>query len=217
VRNLRLIAQTAAPADRDLARLMDTSTATFATLAGEQRALRASAGELPATLGEARRSLGATARLAGELTPALHALRPTTRGLAGALRAATPLLRTATPALRAQLRPLVRSARPAARDLAPAVSDLGTATPPLTRVFHSAGRVLNELAYEPSGAKRSYLFWLAWFAHNGNSTLSTGDATGAVYRALSIITCPAIRAGQPDPLAKLIDALPICSHKDAAR
>jgi len=216
VHNLRAIAQTAAPADRDLADLISTSTATFGTLAAGDRALRDSVGELPATLTEARRALTGTARLAAELGPALRELRPATSGLDAALRATRPLLRAATPALRTGVRPLARDARPVARDLAPAVSSLGAATPPLARVFETLRTVTNELAHEPDGPRRSYLFWMAWFAHNGNSTLSTGDATGAVYRALSIFTCPAYRAGQPEPVAQLIDALPFCS-KDGAR
>lgn len=213
VSNLAAVARTAAPADRDLADLVATSATTFGAVAREDRALRATAAALPATLHEARRSLDATARLAGQLTPTLRALRPTTAGLATALTAARPLLRAAAPALRDDVRPLVRATRPAGRALAPAISTLDAATPALSRVFTTLGAVVNELAHEPDGPQRSYLFWLAWFAHNGNSTLSTGDATGAVYRALSIFTCPAYRAGTPDPVGAIIDQLPVCSKE----
>ena len=96
------------------------------------------------------------------------------------------------------MRPLVRTARPVARDLAPAVHDLGLATPQLSSAFGVLDRVANQLAYDAPGPVRPYLFWLAWFAHNGNSVLSTGDAHAAVFRAESIFSCPAFQAS-PTP------------------
>jgi hypothetical protein len=43
----------------------------------------------------------------------------------------------------------------------------------------------------PDGGKSS-LFWLAWFAHNVNSTLTTQDAQGAVARGMAVFSCSSV-------------------------
>jgi len=44
------------------------------------------------------------------------------------------------------------------------------------------------LAYDGPDSE-SYLFWLAWFAHNAASLMSTQDANGAVWRGYALFSC----------------------------
>ena len=122
---------------------------------------------------------------------------------------ARPLLRRATPVL-GDLLSLTRTARPVARDLRPTTENLLTDTPDLVRSFQVLRYVVNELAYNPPGSEEGYLFWLAWFAHNGNSLLTEGDAHGTFWRGQTIVSCSTLatlgRAGSP--LAVLSSALP---------
>ena len=50
--------------------------------------------------------------------------------------------------------------------------DLAAATPDLMTTFKSLNYLLNELAYNPPGAKKEgYLFWLSWANHLGADDL----------------------------------------------
>ena len=44
----------------------------------------------------------------------------------------------------------------------------------------------------PRAEAQSYLFYLAWFVHNANSMLSTGDAHGAVFRGYALFSCSSL-------------------------
>ena len=44
------------------------------------------------------------------------------------------------------------------------------------------------MAHQPDD-RQGYLFWLAWFAHNVNSMLSTSDAHGATVRGYVLFSC----------------------------
>jgi hypothetical protein len=66
-------------------------------------------------------------------------------------------------------------------------------------------RTSNRLASAPPDGGKSSLFWLAWFAHNVNSTLTTQDAHGAVARGMALFTCSSVTtAGE---LGELVDEL----------
>ena len=211
VGNLRLLAQATAESDRELVRLVDSSSAVFDTIGSRDAQLAASVERLPGALGATRDALRNTRTLAGELGPTAAELRPAVRELAPALVDVRPLLRDAKPILRDDLRPLVREATPLLRDLRPSVERLNPATADLVGVGKNLNYVVNQLGYNPPGPEEGYLFWLAWFTHNANNILSIEDAQGAVWRGLAMVGCSS--AGQvlnANPaLAPLLTA-PVC-------
>jgi phospholipid/cholesterol/gamma-HCH transport system substrate-binding protein len=63
----------------------------------------------------------------------------------------------------------------------------------LSVAFAGLTYVANELGHNPPGNDEGYLYWLAWFAHNGASVTSTQDAHGAVLRGLGLVSCDTLR------------------------
>ncbi|HVS29074.1 MAG TPA: MlaD family protein [Solirubrobacteraceae bacterium] len=204
IHNVGVLAAAAGEKDRQLGEVIASGDATLQALASQDAALKESIARLPATLTAARTTLGNTTRFANALGPTLTSLMPTARRLPGALRAARPLLATAEPLVRRQLRPFVREVQPLARDLGPTTRDLSAATPNLISAFKVLVYVANELGYNPPN-HQGYLFWLAWFAHNADSMLSTEDAHGAAWRGLALVSCASL-SSQPG-LAPLIQSI----------
>jgi phospholipid/cholesterol/gamma-HCH transport system substrate-binding protein len=211
VSNLRLLAHAAASKDRELASLVDASSAVFTTLGNRDADLRAALDRLPGTLRATTTALAATRGLAIDGAPALSSLRPVARELAPALVKARPLLREATPVVRDRLRPLVRDATPLLAALRPSVERIESVTPPLIDVAHVLNRAVNELGYNPPGSEEGYLFWLAWYIHNGNSVLSVEDAHGVAWRGLVMFGCSTLGTvlGSNPALAPFA-SLPLC-------
>jgi phospholipid/cholesterol/gamma-HCH transport system substrate-binding protein len=211
VHNLGLLSRTTATRTSQLARLVETADATFGALASQEGSLRDSVSLLPGTLQEAHGALDSTRGFAAQLGPALTALRPAARDLAPALLKARPLLRDGRPILANQIRPLVHDAVPVARDLPPTLSDLRGVTPDLISAFRVLNYVVNELAYNPPGPAKGYLFWTAWFFHNSNSVVSLEDAHGATWRGQLLASCSTFDAiPQIAPLLQLVAAAPTC-------
>lgn len=205
VHNLAVLTDATAKRDRQLAQVIAASDATLGAIASQDRALRESLQLLPGTISAARRTLDNTSAFANTLGPTLTSLMPAVDRLPAALEATGPLLEEAEPVLREDLRPLVREAQPLARDLGPATRDLNEVTPDLIDSFKVLTYVVNELAYNPPGDNEGFLFWLAWFAHNGASVFSTEDANGAVWRGLGVVSCTTLTT---DPvLTALVDAV----------
>ena len=214
VGNLAVLSRAAATKDRELTRVVSASNATFGAIAAEETALRASLQRLPGSLANATDSIDEVTALADELGPTLDRLLPAVRSLPAALRAAGPLAREATPILRTKLRPLVREIQPLAADLAPTTRDLRAVTPNLFSAFKVLNYVVNELAYNPPGDNEGFLYWLAWFAHNGNSMLSTADAHGGFWRGLALLNCSSLGSSDPalgDIVNQVLGPLPICT------
>jgi phospholipid/cholesterol/gamma-HCH transport system substrate-binding protein len=212
VHNLSALSTEAAAKDRELATVVDAGATTLRAIASQDGALRSSISQLPGTLAAARSSLRNATALADEAGPTLRALMPTARRLPRALRAADPLARRLEPLIRTQLRPLVSEASPVVRDLGAAIRDLRVLSPHLIVAFKVFDYVANELAYNPPGPEEGYLFWLAWFAHNANSALSTEDAHGPAIRGQIIFSCSSVTS-QPSlsPLLQAISGnLPVC-------
>jgi phospholipid/cholesterol/gamma-HCH transport system substrate-binding protein len=211
VRNLRVLAQAAASKDRELAGLVDSSSAVFDTLGQRDADIEAAVARLPRALRATRTALRATRGLATDSLPALTRLRPVARELAPALVDARPLLRDATPVVRDGLRPLVREAIPLLESLTPSVQRVNSVTPELIGIGRTLTRAVNILGYNPPGTEEGYLFWLAWFIHNGNSVVSIEDAHGVAWRGLAMFGCSTfaqVIAANPalEPLAQV----PIC-------
>jgi phospholipid/cholesterol/gamma-HCH transport system substrate-binding protein len=194
VTNLHLLSQATASKDKDLASLVDGSTASFGTIADREADLAATLDRLPGALGATDRALTATRGLSNELLPTLIALRPTVRQLGPALVDVRPLLREGTPTLRDKVRPLVHDAIPLLQELRPSLQLLNRSDPDLQRTVDVLTRVVNILNYNPPGAEEGYGFWAAWFFHNAASILSLQDAHGATWRGLVMVGCSS--AGQ---------------------
>jgi len=216
VSNLKLLAQAAASKDSELASLVDTSSTVFSTLAGRDADLQAAVARLPGALHATRTALAATRSLADDAGPALLRLRPVARQLAPALVEARPLLREATPVVRDRLRPLVRLTTPLLAKLRPSVDRIGAVTPALIDVGHVLNRAVNELAYNPPGPEEGYLFWLAWYIHDGNSVLGVEDAHGVAWRGLVLFGCSTFGALlAANPALAPFAAVPICPGNPA--
>lgn len=212
VHELSIIAEAAGEKDTELASLVTTGNATLQALAAEQQALRSSVRDLPGTLRRVRGTLQSVEAFTAELNPALQRLQVPAKRIVPALRALDPVTEEAPGILRTQLRPLVREARPLVRELRPAATELTAAVPDLVSVVKTVTYVVNELAFNPEGDDEGYLYWLAWFGHNGASFLSTQDANGPAWRGMGLLSCSAV-AGVPDfgpMLNAVLGQLPLC-------
>lgn len=189
VHNLRVITEATASRDGDLKRVVDAGDATLEALAANDRSLQRTLELLPGTLRAARSTLERTPRFGRSVNRSLDALDPALRKLPTTLRNSPDSLRGIVPLPTKEVSRFIDSVAPLAKDVRPASRDLATATPPLTRAFRTLARTTNQLAYQPSKDSQSYLFWLAWFAHNANSALSSQDAHGAVMRGFAITSC----------------------------
>ncbi|WP_354701201.1 hypothetical protein DSM112329_01508 [Paraconexibacter sp. AEG42_29] len=206
VHNFRLLSESLAGKDRDLTRLIGASNEVFAGFAAQDSRLRGALRELPPTLQATTVGLGKTDRLAKTLGPTLGQLRPAARALGPALKATRPFLTKTEPVIRTQLRPFARDARPTIRALRPAARDLAAVTPNLTASFKVVNYLLNELAYDKAGDNHeSYLFWLSWANHLGNTVFGNGDAHGVTRRGLLVVSCAGLST--LDQLKKVNDQL----------
>ncbi len=189
VHNLSVISKAAAKSDTELAQVVDAGNATLEALATNTGPLQRSLDLLPGTLAAARETIDRTPRFANStkraldgIDPALASLPETLRGTPGAARGLVPLPAADLKKFIDGIAPLTKSVRPAARDIA-------AARKPLETAFGVLGNTTNKIAYQRSKDQKSYLYWLAWFAHNANSAISTEDAHGAVFRGYAQFSC----------------------------
>jgi phospholipid/cholesterol/gamma-HCH transport system substrate-binding protein len=213
VHNFSLLTDELGQRDTQLANFVQNSNAVFASLSSQDASLRAILQKLPGTLNTTQTTLGKVTTLADELGPTLQALRPGARALGPSLRQTRPFLRQTTPVIRDELRPFARAALPTVKELRPAMRDLAAATPDLTRTFNVVNRLLNEVGYNPPGAKEEgFLFWQSWVNHAGNAVFSSQDAHGPIRRGLIVLSCStaqvlsAVAAANP-ALGTLVDLL----------
>ncbi len=200
----------------DVARLVSAAGATFSAIGAEDDALRSGLEALPGTLRETREALEEARPLARRLPHAVRRLRPAVRALAPGLEDVRPLLRPGASDLQ-RVRGLVRDARPLAREATPALTDLRAQTPDLRRVFDVGEELVNQLAHNPDGPDEGYLFWLAWFAHNAHSVVSTGDANGPLWHGMLALSCstPALYPRElPAAVGALFDLARACPGED---
>jgi phospholipid/cholesterol/gamma-HCH transport system substrate-binding protein len=198
--------------DRELDSLIPQANATFGALASRDHDLDASLRDLPATLAAVRGALDASRPLAAELRPALRDLEPAIAKLRPALDAVDPLVRRERQSV-ARISRFAGVARPLVRDARVALGELDAQTPDLTRTFRTLQYLANELAFNPDGPEEGFLFWLAWFAHNGNSSLSAGDAHGAVWHGVLGVACSTARVQAPSVFALLTEEIPACPEE----
>lgn len=205
VHNLSLLMQTAGGEDAAVRRIVSHGNATLGALASQDGALREALALLPGTLRQARGTLVDAAPFARSLRRTLTALEPAVPRLERTLRTAPTALRGLLPIPIAQLRAFTRAVGPLGRQVAPAAADLGEALPSLRAAFSTLEQTTNILGHSPEAPDRGYLFWLAWFAHNANSMLSTQDAHGAVWRGMALFSCSSFSSDTP--LAEALEAV----------
>jgi phospholipid/cholesterol/gamma-HCH transport system substrate-binding protein len=213
IHNLSLVTDELGRRDDDVANFVQSSNAVFETLASQDANLRSTLAQLPSTLDVTNTTLGKAKLLADQLGPTLEDLRPSARALGPTLRQMRPFLKRTTPVIKDELRPFARAALPTVQQLRPALRDLSAAAPDLTTTFKSLNRLLNELAYNPPGAKdEGYLFWLSWANHLAPTVFATQDAQGPIRHGLVIFGCStaavldSVAASNPQ-LGTLVDLL----------
>lgn len=212
---LRQLSGKLGPQEREISRLIASAGQTFTAIGAEDAAVGSALDQLPATLRETRVALDGARPLARELPEAASRLRPVVKALAPALRDVRPLLAQGGPDLDALGR-FVLGARPLAREATPALRGLRAQTPDLRRIFAVGEELANELAVNPDGPEEGYLFWLAWFAHNAQSILSTSDANGALWHGMVAVSCatPAVYPRElPAAVAALFDLARACPQE----
>jgi phospholipid/cholesterol/gamma-HCH transport system substrate-binding protein len=204
VHNLSTLSRAAGSADAEIARVVTAGNATLAAVAQQDGSLRQALAELPSTTAVARRTLVRAAPFTRSLRRTLLAYEPAVPQLKAALRSAPDAVRGLLPLPVKPLGRFTRAVAPQADTVRAAARDLGAAVGPLTTAFKAIDQTTNQLTYTKQGIP-PYLFWLAWFAHNGNSMLSTADAHGGVWRGLAIFSCAS--AQQSGAAGELTQAL----------
>lgn len=194
VHNLGVLTKAASQKDVQLGTVVRAGNTTVQALARENVALRDSVVRLPGTLATARKTLQDLIPFANTLGPTATALLPTARRLPTTLRDSQTLFQGAALLPLNQIPPFVNAVAPLAALLPGLGQDLLTEVPELIDSFKVLAYATNEIAFNPGGRNPGFLYWIAWFAHNSDSFLSTSDANGPVWRTLSLVTCKGLKS-----------------------
>jgi phospholipid/cholesterol/gamma-HCH transport system substrate-binding protein len=205
VHNLAVLAVAAGERDNQIGQVVVAGDQTLRALASQDTALKSSIAQLPGTLSAAQRTLTDATPLAQELGPTLNALEPGVQAAPAALSATGKLLKVATPAIQKTVRPLVQTAKPIVSELIPIGTHLIAMTPDLSSSFQVLNYTVNEAGYNQGGNVQSYLFWIAWFAHNVDSVASVADANGHELHGELLVSCSEL-AAQP-ALGAILDPI----------
>lgn len=189
VHNLGTLTEAVSAKDGQLQTVVRAGSQTVQALASQDQALRASIVALPGTLQTTRQTLADLIPFSNALGPTAGALIPTARELPTTLRHARTLFQSAAILPLSKIPPFVHVVLPLAKQLQPTVANLKQILPPLESSFKVLGAVTNEMAYVPGHGNPGFLYWLAWFVHNGDSFLSIHDANGGNWRLLTSLSC----------------------------
>jgi phospholipid/cholesterol/gamma-HCH transport system substrate-binding protein len=208
IHSLNLLNGELATRKDDLAQLIDASSTVFRAFASEDQNISRAVADFPGALRQTTQTLGKVQTFAEVLGPTAEKLRPAVRALNTANQAIVPFARETAPILRTQIRPFVRDARPLVRDLRPAAQSLAKSTPALTQSFTVLNHLFNMLGYNPNGSSQatsraSYLFLLAWLAHQGSNLFDSNDANGSLRPVFLAGTCGSFAAIDPNILTAL--------------
>ncbi len=195
VHNLGVLSQATAQKDAQLATVVRAGDQTVSALANQDVALRAAITRLPGTLQTTRTTLADVTPFANALGPTATALIPTARRLPSTLRDTQTLFKGAALLPLDKIPAFVNAVIPLAKQLPPVTANLNKEIPPLTSSFKVLGAVTNEIAFTPGNGNPGFLYWLAWFAHNTDSFLSTADANGGGWRGLLTLSCADVGSG----------------------
>jgi phospholipid/cholesterol/gamma-HCH transport system substrate-binding protein len=204
VHNLGVLTQATSAKDAQLQTVIRAGDQAVSALASQDVALRTSIGRLPGTLQTTRTTLTDVAHLANALGPTATSLIPTARRLPATLKDTQTVFQGAALLPLNKIPAFVDAVLPLAQQLPTVSTNLQQETPSLLSSFKVLGAVTNELAFVPGNGNRGFLYWLAWFAHNADSFLSTQDANGGGWRGLLSLSCSDLHGGS---LATLLPAL----------
>jgi phospholipid/cholesterol/gamma-HCH transport system substrate-binding protein len=208
IHNFRLLLEALGSKDTQLAQVVDSSNAVFATFSQQDREVQETLRELPGVLTQANHSFGKLATAAHVTGRTLHALEPFATDLAPAERAAQPFFKKTTPILESEVRPLLRQILPVIDQLQPSLQEFAQASPGLTTSFTVFNELFNELAYNPGPNQAGFGFFAGWGAHDLNSVDAQGEAHGAVGQTLLYFNCHVVPilggVAQVDATARLI-------------
>jgi phospholipid/cholesterol/gamma-HCH transport system substrate-binding protein len=200
VHNLGVLTSATSDKDAQIKQVIDAGNQTIQAIQGQDGALRTSIEKLPGTLQTTRQTLTDLTGFANELGPTATALLPTARRLPATLRDTSTVIKGATVLPLKQVPAFEAAVLPLGSQLASISTGLTKAIPPLTSSFKVLNYTTNELAYNPGGKNPGFLYWLAWFAHNTNSFLSTSDANGPAWRTLLLVSCASFKSFSFGPL-----------------
>ena len=211
IHNFRLLTEALGGKDQELAQLVDSSDAVFATFRQEDASFERTLQLLPGALHKTGAGLGKLAQATDQLGPALHKLQPFASSLGPANEATKRLAQKTTPIFKDEIRPFARQILPVVNELQPATQKLGDLFPNLKVSFSVLNEFFNELAYNPSASKPNFLFFLDWGNHNLNSVVSSSDAHGPLGRSLVYLNCgvlPLLKgASEVNPTVSLLVGL----------
>lgn len=211
IHNFGLLMEALGSKDSQLAALVDSANAVFATFAQQDREVQETLRELPPALRATNKGLAKASAAFRVVGPTVKALEPSARDLAPAERATRQFFKQTTPVIQAQIQPLLRNILPVLKTVSPSVHELSEAFPHLKTGFGVFTEFFNELAYNPGPNQGGFLFFLDWANHNLNSVVSQGDAHGSLGQVLVYYNCglvPFIRnVGEADPTAGLLIGL----------
>jgi phospholipid/cholesterol/gamma-HCH transport system substrate-binding protein len=193
VHNLGTLTKAVSSKDAQLQTVVQAGDTTLRALAVQDVALQAAITKLPGTLSTTRNTLVDVTGLANALGPTATALLPTARKLPSTLRSARTLFEGAALLPLKQIPPFVNAVLPLAAQLPPLAKSLTQIIPPLSNSFKVLAYTTNEIAYNPGGANKGFLYWLAWAAHDVNSALSLSDAHGAGLRGILAVSCASLK------------------------
>jgi phospholipid/cholesterol/gamma-HCH transport system substrate-binding protein len=189
IHNFRLLMEALGGKDKQLAELVDSSNAVFATFAKEDRNFQSTLRLLPGALKKSGEGFGKLAVATSVLGPTLHKLQPFASSLGPAQEATTRLANETTPVIKNEIRPFARQILPVINQLGPSTQELGEAFPKLASSFTVLNEFFNELAYNPGTNRGGFMFFLDWANHNVNSVVSSADAHGTLGRSLLYFNC----------------------------
>jgi phospholipid/cholesterol/gamma-HCH transport system substrate-binding protein len=172
--------------------------------ANQNQALRQSIVALPATLQTTRTTLGDMVGFANALGPSATALTPSARAAPATLRDLQTLFQGAALLPLQQIPAFVSATRPLTRDLPPLGRKLKVEVPETVDAFKVLTYATNEITYNAGARNPGFLYWLAWFAHNSDSFISTSDANGPVWRSVFVTSCKGLSTLTVGPILEQV-------------
>ena len=211
IHNFKLLMEAFGDKDQQLADLIQSSNAVFATFAQENQSVQRTLQLLPGTLSKTEQGLGKLATAFNLVGPTFRDLHPFAAALAPAEEASRASFKTTTPIFKNEIRPFAREILPTIDAIEPSTKGLAESFPHLATSFSVLNEVFNELAYNPGRTRPSFSFFAAWAAHNLNSVVSSADAHGVLARSLTYLNCGVLPllapAGKINPTVNIIVGL----------
>lgn len=178
ITNLALVSKELGDNSDQFASLVDSSSVTLQTWAGQQEAIRQIIQKVPGAFGETADAAKIAQQVVADSEIAFRDFEPLARDLGVSLKSLKPFFEDQTVVTREQFRPVTRDSQPLLREMAPAAAGFKKLAPDATRAIKSFNKLLNVVAYNPSGSEEGYLYWLSWFNHLGSSAFTRADASG---------------------------------------